>query len=179
MPVNFVGMSPRVRYCILNTWALKLSFGFALHHVLNRDALVRVILLRLRHARFVPVQDTVVDGMRWISFVSRKAATYDAIARNSHHATLICMWLERFHGLIQIESAKTRPTRNHLRATASVIEPRQWLCLSFEAGSFEHWAHHLLISLNPAVLHQANLLRTRNCWVKSVHFHRCLCHINL
>ena len=64
LPVDFIGVSTRIGHCVLRTTAFKLGFRFALHHVLHRDTLVRIILLRLRHAGIVSVQDTIVDCIR-------------------------------------------------------------------------------------------------------------------
>ena len=64
LTVNFVSMSARIGYCVLSTVSLKLGFCFTLHHVLNRDTLVWVVFLRLRHSGIVSVQNIVVDGMR-------------------------------------------------------------------------------------------------------------------
>ena len=63
LTVNFVSVSARIGNSVLSTSAFKLGFCFALHHVLNRDTLVRVIFLRLRHSGIFSVQNIVVNGM--------------------------------------------------------------------------------------------------------------------
>ena len=65
LTVNFVRVGARIWHSVLCTSTFKLGLCVALHHVLNRDALVRVLVfLRLRHAGFVSVQNAVVDGVR-------------------------------------------------------------------------------------------------------------------
>ena len=161
-------MSARIGYSVLSTISLKLGFCFALHHVLNRDALVWVVFLRLRHSGIVSVQNIEVDGMRWKSLTVREATAYDAIARNFHHTTLLSKWLEHLHGLVHVKVPKAGSARNYLRAATRTFKSWHRLGLPLESRLFvKHWAHHLLISISfgPTCLHEADLLWTRNCWV--------------
>ena len=161
-------MSARIGYSVLSTISLKLGFCFTLHHVLNRDTLVRVIFLRLRHSGIFSVQNIVVNGMGWESLIVREAIAYDAIARNFHHAAVLSKWLEHLHGLIQTKISNAWSPRNHVWAAPRTFKPWQRLGLPLESRFFvKDWTHHLLISISfgPTCLHQANLLGTRNCWV--------------